>query len=321
MLKEAETEEVTTEAKLKKSKTASGTNRAIEAFLANAGQLEIDFNFGSRQLARYLEEIMLLESGVEFEDLGIKERRYACKPRFLEVSGGKLVNRFDLMYGEDKPPENSIALLQLRGVMRAESSLSTPGIDSLVNAMRVAYSEKNIMGIIVETATGGGESDAGMIFQSAVSEKNKPVVCFGHLVASAGYRALAGADEIIASSEGAEFGSIGTMLSIDQKFLNKVRKRYMDFYGEGSPGKNEEFRKAIAGDYSQLQNLVNEKTKSFQEQIIKLRGLEWRTDAQNTVSGKIFPAIEAKNRGLVDIIGNMNLAVARVRSLAKNYKY
>ncbi len=308
---------------LQHSENESFLNANIENFLLNAQFLEIDQEFGLLQLNAYLEDLVFLQSGGQYKHLGISQRRKESRPQIITCSlienSATIVDGFDLFWEGDKIPENSIALLKLRGVMRAQSGISSPGVDSMANDLRIAYQNKNIAGVIIETNSGGGESIAGTMLKSAISERNKPVIGFAHLAASAAYRALSGADEIIASSPYSEFGSIGTMIQMDMKMLKKYRKSIMDFYGVDAPEKNADFRSAKEGDFQKIQNRVDELTKQFHEDIKKSRNLIGDNPTiKDTLSGKIFNALEGKKRGLVDAIGNLNFAVKRIYSLKKN---
>jgi len=304
-------------------------NRDIEAFLSLNECLEIEVEFGFRELNRYLQDLALLSMNVNFSELGISRRREEKQAKvllFSEASNSgqepgtySFASWRDLYFKKEIPP-GSIAVLSLTGVMRSESSLSSPGVDSMIEDLRNAYNHPNVQGVIIETNSGGGESLAGTMLKSAIQERNKPVVGFGHLVASAAYRALSGADEIISSSEYSEFGSIGTMVTMDSEFLNAYRARFSDFYGSGATGKNFEFRQALAGNYTPLQLRVDELTAKFQDEIKRDRPLRGeRASIAETVSGKVFDGQESKKRGLVDGIGTMQYAVKRVRSLSKKY--
>lgn len=299
-------------------------NRDIELFLSGNQNLEIDLQFGISELNRYLEDLQMLQLGVPFSELGIYARRQSKQPRVMCLDaandGTYSFASWRDLYSKKEIPQNSIALLQLSGVMRSQSGMSSPGIDSFVEDLMNAYNHPNVMGVIIETNSGGGESLAGNMLNSAIQDRNKPVVGFGHLVASAAYRALSGADEIIASSEASEFGSIGTMISLDNKILNKYRSRFADFYGGSAPGKNSDFRAAISGDFSGIQKRVDELTLSFQNQIKASRQLRGSESTINeTVNGSMFNAIESKKRGLVDMVGTMQTAVKRVKALRGKY--
>lgn len=300
---------------------AAPLNRDIEFFLTTSTNLEMDFGFGLSELNRYLQDISMLQAGVKFKDLGISERKNSCLPKLIipNESTYQLVDRWDIQSLNDTP-FGSIALLNLRGVMRSESGLSSPGVDRLAQDLRNAYNNPNVKGVVLETLSGGGESMAGNILKSALQERNKPVVGFVHLGASAAYRALTGTDEIIASSAQAEFGSIGTMITLDKKTLEEYRERFVDIYGTDVPNKNGDLRAAIEGDFSKLQTRIDSLTKEFHKEIMNDRPLRGdQSFVKETLSGAVFNATESKRRGLVDAIGNLQFAIRRVNALKSKY--
>lgn len=298
---------------------ASSGNRDIDMFLATSQYLEIDFDFAVNQYSQYLQDIALLNAGVKFRDLGISARREESRPKILVTSSGHLVDEWNISSPEI--PQNSIAVIKLNGVMRCQSGISTPGIDELSASMRSAYNNPKISGVLIPTNSGGGENLAGTMLKSVINERNKPVVGFGYLVASAAFRALSGADEIIMASEYCEVGSIGTMVQIDNKILAEFRDHISEFYGSDAPNKNGEFRSALAGDYSKIQKRVDELTKQFHNEIKRDRPLKGSEDKiADTLSGKMFDALEGKRRGLVDAVGTMPFAVKRIFSLKSKYK-
>ena len=300
-------------------------NRDVEAFLVNVGSLEIDKLFGLNEYFRYLEDVQLRVMGFSFEELGIAERRHSCNPKMLVPAEGpagtfRFVDRWNV-YDTNETQPGSIALLKLQGVMRAQSGLSSPGVDRMVSDLRAAYANQNVDGIIIETNSGGGESMAGTMLKSAILERNKPVVGFAHLAASAAYRALSGADEILGSGPSSEFGSIGTMVTLDAKMLSKYKERFMDFYGKDAPEKNGDFRAVILDDFSKIQNRVDTLTEAFQAEIKRDRNLQGdAATIKETLNGSVWNAIDSKKRGLVDMIGTMQTAVKRVKALRGKYK-
>jgi ClpP class serine protease len=110
------------------------------------------------------------------------------------------------------------------------------------------------------------------------------------------------------------------MVQLDMRALAEYRERISEFYGADAPNKNGELRRALAGDYSGIQQRVNELTAQFHNEIKRDRPL--RGDAEkikDTLSGKMFDASEGKRRGLVDAIGTLPFAVKRVFSLKSKY--
>lgn len=315
----AETQHIDTD-----NRQTSPLNRDIEQFLMSSQLLELDFEFGLQQMNMYLQDLMMVQSGgKKLVVENIRTRAAAAMPKLivpndLSAAGYNVVDKFDMMDGN--VPNGSIALLKLSGVMRTQSGFSSPGIDRLATDLRSAYNNPNIRGVILETLSGGGESMAGNVLKSALSERNKPVVGWGHLVASAAYRALTGTDEIILSSASAEAGSIGTMISMDTKELVKFRERFTEFYGADAPNKNGEFRKAMSGDFSAIQDRVDTLTREFHNEIKRDRQLQGdAAKIKDTLSGAMFNATDAKRRGLIDAVGNLNFAVRRVNALKSRY--
>lgn len=312
--------DVTTD--IEKNTDNGNVNADIERFLLTGEALEIYDVFGFAELNRYLEDISHLNAGFEFEHLGISERRAMQQPRLIVGDQSfQFIEKRAVLKDASVTPADSIALLQLRGVMRSQSGLSSPGVDQLIADLRSAYGNENVSGVIIETNSGGGETIAGTMLKSAIQERNKPVVGFAHLAASAAFRALSGSDEIIGSGDAAEFGSIGTMISLDSKMLEKYRKRFADFYGTTAPGKNAEHRSALGGNFTGIQQRVDKLTESFQNEIRRDRPLQGSEKTiSETLNGSVFAAMESKKRGLIDGIGSMQYAVKRVRALRSKYK-
>lgn len=292
----------------------------IEMLFPNVAALEIYGEWGLGEYLRFLEDLKMRESGFTYEQMGYMERKEASRPHLILESDMVLSPGDWNIRDQAGTPEGSIALLKLEGVMRSQSGLCTEGVDSLIRDLRSTYNNKNIAGVILETDSGGGESGAGTKLKSALGERNKPVVTFAHLAASAAYRAASGTDEIIASSESAEFGSIGTMISLNKFMLAYYKDNQLDFYGKTAPKKNHEFRQAGEDKFDALQKLVDDKTESFQADIRKSRALRGdEAKITETLNGSVFEAQDAKRRGLVDMIGNMNTAIKRVKALRAKY--
>ncbi|NDE91549.1 MAG: hypothetical protein EB059_10535 [Alphaproteobacteria bacterium] len=202
--------------------------------------------------------------------------------------------------------------------MRSQDGLSSNGITSLVNDLRAAYANENITAVILEINSGGGEATAGDMLKNAIQERNKPVLSYGWFVASAAYMAAAATDEIIASSQQAQFGSIGVLFSLSKGFLEAYTNEQIDIYAEQSTQKNAAFRAAQNGDFSKYQQLATEYATVFHNEVMAMRTLKGNEGRiKSTLDGSMFFAQEAKSRGLVDNIGNFNLALDRAQRWAK----
>lgn len=302
--------------------TALRRNPAIEAILANS-QLAIEAGFGLQCLNQYLSDLDLLSSGASYTSLGIEQRRRDSDPHIISsVNGASVtINDRGLLFNPSLTPPGAIAVLKLSGFMQTESSGGSGlvrGMRGLSDDLRAAYSNPNIAGILLEINSGGGEALAMEVIASALAARNKPVVAHTYFAASAAYGAAAATDEIVALSDLARVGSIGAVISLNKAALAEYAEQYVDLYGAKATKKNKEFRAALDGDYSALQEVVDEATDKFQAKVKALRPLRGsESKITDTLSGDVFAGDEAKRRGLVDGIGGTEYALKRLEAWIK----
>jgi ClpP class serine protease len=297
-------------------------NRGIEKMLSY-GQLCIEEGFGFRCLNQYLSDLEIMRSGAPYSSLGISSRRESGLPALIQVSGASydIISDPYILRNERLTPGGSIALIRLEGVMNSQDDASSYGVQNMATQLRYAYANKNVDAVIIEGNSGGGEVTAMMIMVAAIKERNKPVLGFGHFVASAAYGTFAAADEIIASNEMAEFGSIGAVVTINKEFLAWYKETFESFYGKDAPLKNEAMREALNGNFQPIQDVADKATSQFHSMVSGMRPLNGGENYKKaTLSGKMFDADESKRRGLVDGIGNMAYAIKRAQSWATKYK-
>ena len=297
-------------------------NRGIEKMLSY-GQLCIEEGFGFRCLNQYLSDLEIMRSGAPYSSLGISSRRESGLPALIQVSGASydIISDPYILRNERLTPGGSIALIRLEGVMNSQDDASSYGVQNMATQLRYAYANKNVDAVIIEGNSGGGEVTAMMIMVAAIKERNKPVLGFGHFVASAAYGTCAAADEIIASNEMAEFGSIGAVVTINKEFLAWYKETFESFYGKDAPLKNEAMREALNGNFQPIQDVADKATSQFHSMVSAMRPLNGGENYKKaTLSGKMFDADESKRRGLVDGIGNMAYAIKRAQSWATKYK-
>lgn len=297
-------------------------NPAIEAVLAN-GQLAIDAGFGLQCLNQYLSDLALLSNGASYSDLGIEQRRRESDPRIIVTnpSAAVTINDRGLLYNSALTPAGSIAVLRVSGFMQTESSGGSGGARGMrgfADDLRAAYANQNISGILLEINSGGGEVLAMEVAISAIQARNKPIVSHAYFAASAAYGTAAATDEIVALSEMVRLGSIGSVISLNKAALQEYAEQYIDLYGSNAPRKNKEFRAALDGDFSALQQVVDDATDKFQAKVKDMRPLRGtESKISDTLSGDVFAADEARRRGLVDGIGSTEFAIKRLEAWIK----
>ena len=288
------------------------------------GDMCIELSYGMRMLNKYISGIEAVRAGVPFASTAQGQEKERSKPVIMQfdeqgifcgqMSGDDVVASRDIASG-------SIAVINLHGVMSSTDDVCSYGVGYQVAQLRSAYGNPQVKAIILDVNSGGGEVTAMNMMMQAIGERNKPIIGYGHFAASAAYGSIAATDEVIAAGDIASFGSIGAMMAIDMRHVDFFKRNVKFFYGENAPRKNAGLRGAIEGDFTDIQNDVNLYTDKFHDKVKGLRTLSGsESKVKETLSGEMFIASEAKRRGLIDGVGNMNYAIKRARSWAQNFK-
>lgn len=273
------------------------------------GSWHIDLEWGVNQFESYLHNISLMENGATIPDL-FKES-YNKSKEIHCITENNIIKTVTQI---NDIPAGSILELSFNGVMREDDGFCSIGIDTFSRRLYEAYASSNVKGILLNLYTGGGQSTSGYTLQQAIADKNKPVVVRTSFLGSAGVNAAVAADEIIAASEGAMIGSIGSYISVNMAMLEYFKTYSKDIYAKVSPDKNKSFREALVGNFDLLEAEVTENAKTFQKMVSKYRDLN--PDLKDTtLAGGMFQANDAKKRGLVDAIGTRAFALKRINSL------
>jgi len=226
----------------------------------------------------------------------------------------------------DKAPKGSVALIPLHGTMRKWGSMSSYGTDEIAAAINEAASHPNIESIVLSIDSGGGTVDSVHPLIDAIERsqgRGKPVVSHVDLCASAAYWVASKTDFIIASNEiSSELGSIGVMVSFADMRGMYERKgvKFHTIYAPESTHKNLPFENALKGDYTAIQEeVLSPIAKQFQNTVKKNRKGSLDMSVEGILNGKMFFAKDAVKAGLADMIGNIEMAVKKAKTLALSY--
>jgi len=262
-------------------------NTMVRQFFHIGQNWHIDKGFATAALSKHANNMRMMELGATFADLFIDAKKESEAVEYVNVKGGK------------------IAVVPLKGVMMLESGLCNAGIQRVSNIFREQSNNPDVLAIVVDANTGGGEALAGQEFSNAVAESTKPVLFYAHFLASAGVMASLHADEIYAAGNQTEVGSIGVMATINKEFLDWYKEAFTSYYADTSPNKNEELRSLLDGDPSKLVEALNKADERFMADVKKYRPLQGdAATIRETLSGRMFFASDAQKRGLIDGIKN-----------------
>lgn len=291
-------------------------NRRLDSFLMSP--MLVEPVWGLSQLIAYCDELDFVSGQVNSE---ILRDIWAAKKEESKMSFSIFANdQFTTsMMDSSNTMEmtNSVAIVQLRGAMRADGGLSSQGIDATVNDLRTAAASK-AMGIVLRTSSGGGAVEAAQRMYSAIKEVKevKPVVQFvDALSASGAVFAGVASDEIVMNGVTAETGSIGVVAQFDKSELEYIKENVLSIYASQSADKHSMFKNLLSGDITAVQNeYLNPVAEAFQKLVTKER----KSVNKDALTGSMYLAKDAIKMGLADRIGTLNTALNRVRILSRN---
>ncbi len=223
-------------------------------------------------------------------------------------------------------PLPKIAIIRAEGMMMTGESFTDPltgtrtiGSATITRALRDVRKDSSVKAVVLRVDSGGGlVVAADTIWRELIRlKKIKPlIVSMGDVAGSGGYYIAAPADVIVAEP-GTITGSIGVIAGkyslkglYDKLGLHKEiikRGKYADFYTDYGDYPEEE-REII---HAQIQEIYQD----FISKVAEGRGME--KDAVDQIGrGRIWTGKQAKEIGLVDELGGLNLALSIAREKA-----
>jgi signal peptide peptidase SppA len=226
-------------------------------------------------------------------------------------------------YDWSSAPAESVAVHTLIGAVTKYGGMCGGGTEEMMASMERADRQENIIAHLLEIDSGGGEATNIETTANFVrASLKKPVVAIVNgVAASAAYWIAAAADEIYASEPTDEFGSIGVVLSFAdaRPMWEEMGVKFHEIYASESSLKNEDFNKALAGDYEDVRNkILDPYANSFINGVKKLR-LGMKDDDQ-VFKGQTYMANDAKKIGLIDGLKTWEQALERAVQLGKRAK-
>jgi len=232
-------------------------------------------------------------------------------------------------YSEDWPDLRvpKVAVIYAEGaIVSGESgqnlfSGSYMGSETIARAIAQAREDKNIDAIILRVDSPGGSGLASDVIYREVrrttedEENRKPIiVSMGNVAGSGGYYISCAADTIIAEA-GTITGSIGVIaMKPNLQGLHKKiryntstfkRGEHADAYSLSRPFTDEEMEI--------LKQAIEEFYGDFVGKVAEGRGME-KASVDSIGEGRVWTGQQGKDRGLVDLIGGMDLAFEVVRA-------
>ena len=210
----------------------------------------------------------------------------------------------DVFFQSNEITEPSVFMLDMDGPITKYDQFCGPvGMKTKADWLKMADNHPNIIAHLIAIDSGGGEGYAARYMSDAIGQLKKPTISFvSGFAASAAYWIASKTNHIAVSNEMDQVGSIGTYISIwdYEEYLKKEGIRIRDIYARKSKDKNLDYRKALEGDISLIQELADKFNEFFLTHIQTERGDKLKDDSWN--SGKMYFAKDALSLGLIDEI-------------------
>jgi protease-4 len=203
------------------------------------------------------------------------------------------------------------------GVIQIEGRIS----DSRVTTSQLVKfkKDKGIRAIILRiNSPGGGVGATQEIYREVLktAKTKKVIASMSGVAASGGYYIASAADKIVANP-GTITGSIGVLMEFIrlEDLLNKIGVNLEvlksgEFKDIGSP-----HRKLTARERELINALVADIQRQFVEDVATGRNLSVE-EVQEIADGRIFSGAQAKELGLVDVLGNFQDTVEIAKDMA-----
>jgi protease-4 len=218
--------------------------------------------------------------------------------------------------------ESNIAVIVASGeIQGAKATGDNIGSDEISEQIRKAKNDSKIKAIVLRVNSPGGSALASDIMwhEIQLARKVKPVIAsMSGLAASGGYYISMGCDTIVAdpTTITGSIGVFGLMFNTQAMFNNKLgitfdrvnTGTYSDF---GDPN-----RKMSAGERAIMQDGVNKIYEEFTSKAAQGRHTT-QDKIKEVAGGRVWTGAQAKEIGLVDVLGNFDDALAIAAKMAK----
>ncbi len=216
--------------------------------------------------------------------------------------------------GEYKSGRDKIAVIYAVGeIGTAEGDEETIGTENIIEAIKDAREDEKVKAIVMRVNSPGGDAiTSDLIWREVqLTKKEKPfIISMGDVAASGGYYIACAADTIVAEANTitGSIGVFGVIPNFKGFFNEKLgitfdgvkTGKYSDFITVTRPLNNEE-KKAVQGFiddiYETFVNKVGEGRNKTFDQIHEI------------AQGRIWSGVQAKENGLIDLIGDLNFAI------------
>lgn len=260
----------------------------------------------------------------ELEEADKQKRVEAATYQFNDPETGINCNVYKISeLGLAVPPENapmnSVAIIELKGAILKNDYCGSAGTKTKADILRRCYQNPNIVAVVLDVDSGGGEGSACEMMADMIKQANKPVVAhIGGYCCSAAYWITSACLEIFVSGKTSVIGSIGAYVTFYDfsKYYKKLGIDVYTLYAPQSTLKNKAYRDMLKGNSEAMLEDLREYTNFF---ITAVKEQRSNISADPRIfKGETFYSEEAIQLNLADKSGSIQDAIKRARQLSQS---
>ncbi|WP_341227977.1 signal peptide peptidase SppA [uncultured Arcticibacterium sp.] len=254
-------------------------------------------------------------------DVGYFDEFEAALREALEIEKDDKINFISAeKYGKAKKMIKSgdrnqrIAVIVGQGsIVSGEGTNEVIASESWIKELRKAAKDKKVKAIVLRINSGGGSALASDIMWREVqlAKKEKPVYAsMGDYAASGGYYMAMGCDTIFANPTTitGSIGIFGMLVNTEELLNNKLGITF-----DGVESHEHSNFPSLVGDMSDVEKMmiqksVNEGYEEFTSKAAEGRNMSIE-DLKSVASGRVWTGLQAKENGLVDVLGSLEDAI------------
>ena len=190
----------------------------------------------------------------------------------------------------------------------------------MVRTIKALADDARIRAVVIDVESPGGSASVSDAIYRAVRKLSarKPTIAFvmsGAL--SGGYLVASAASKIVALPT-AMVGSIGVIFTrpVVQELMEKIGVKMVITHEGKLKGMFQPWREPTPDELAKVQALTEEYYTWFVESVAKARGLPVET-VRRYATGEMYSAAQGKEIGLVDELGDMDMALDMASELSK----
>lgn len=214
-----------------------------------------------------------------------------------------------------EPLVGNVALIEIKGTILGEDDGNflfedVASSTEIIKLIKKAEENPEIKAIIFEINSPGGSAVASDEISQEIKKSTKPTVAWIREIGTSGAYWIASANDVIIANKMSITGSIGVIASYLQfsgflqdhniSYVRLVSGQYKDI---GSP-----FKEPTQSEKLIFQKSIDKIHDYFVEEVAKNRDLE-KAGVESLASGMFYLGSEAKELGLIDILGGKDEAI------------